>query len=319
MVRGIALALLVIGAGCGSLLGLDSPELKPTADASVDAGSDARSDSDGDGVADPDDNCPTTPNADQVDTDGDQVGDVCQGCVALPLRASDDDDADDLADTVDNCFGIKTAQTDGDNDGIGDACDPRAGADVRFCLWTFRDPGPGEPAAFWTTSWDVAGGWQVTGSRLAHTSSTAVEPATARDMIDVPAGGIAFDTRYVLAGYTAPMTYGVAFDFGTRTYACRLDQPSAANAAVHLYRDDTVIKTFNLPLVVPNNLEAYVRLAVIADGDRLTIRCTVDTPALPSVSMAAQDMVTAPKARPRVLADHVNISFQHVALYKLGM
>lgn len=322
MVRRIAFALLVVGTGCGSLLGLDSPELKPTPDApgaGSDSGSNSNVDTDGDGVLDGDDNCPATPNADQADTDGDHVGDACQGCVALPLRASDDDDADTLVDTVDNCFGIKTAQADADTDGIGDACDARNGPDVRFCVWTFRDPGAGESPGFWATSWDLAGGWQVTGSTLAHTSSMEVEPATTRDMIDVPAGGIAFDTRYVLAGYTAPMTYGAAFDFGTSTYACRLDQPSAANAAVHLYRDDAVIKTFNLPLIIPSNLEAYVRLAAIAENDKLTIRCTVDAPALPSVSMSAQETVTAAKVRPRVLADHVNISLQHIALYKLGM
>jgi hypothetical protein len=200
MVRGIALAFVVIGAGCGSLFGLDSPELKPAPDApSVGSGSGSGSDGDGDGVADPDDNCPTTPNADQVDTDGDQIGDVCQGCVMLPLRATDDDDADDLADTVDNCFGITSAQSDADTDGIGDASDARTGTDVRFCVWTFRDPGAGESPAFWTTSWDLGAGWQVTGSTLAHASSMAVESATARDLIDVPAGGVAFDTRYVLA------------------------------------------------------------------------------------------------------------------------
>ncbi len=316
MVRGIALALLVVGAGCGSLLGLDSPELKPDPDAPG-SGSGSGTDSDGDGVGDADDNCPTTPNTDQVDTDSDQIGDACQGCVALPLRASDDDDADDLGDTVDNCFGLETAQPDADSDGIGDACDARNGADVRFCVWTFRAPATEEPPAFWTTSWDL-GSWQVTGSTLAHASSPEIQPATARDMIDVPAGGVAFDTRYVLAGYAAPMTFGVAFDFETVTYACRLDQPSASNAAVHLYRDDTVIKTFNLPLVLPSNLEAYVRLAAVTENDKLTIRCTVDTPALPSVSMSQQEMFTAAKVRPRVLADQVNISFQHVALYKLG-
>ena len=34
-------------------------------------------DSDGDGVIDPADNCPQTPNPDQADTDGDGAGDVC--------------------------------------------------------------------------------------------------------------------------------------------------------------------------------------------------------------------------------------------------
>ena len=37
----------------------------------------AEPDSDGDGVADVDDNCPSTPNADQADTNGDGIGDAC--------------------------------------------------------------------------------------------------------------------------------------------------------------------------------------------------------------------------------------------------
>src|SRR5262249_13300251 len=37
----------------------------------------AVADSDGDGIPDPIDDCPTTPNADQIDADGDGVGDAC--------------------------------------------------------------------------------------------------------------------------------------------------------------------------------------------------------------------------------------------------
>ena len=38
------------------------------------------SDADGDGVTDPDDNCPNDPNTNQSDLDGDGVGDVCDPC-----------------------------------------------------------------------------------------------------------------------------------------------------------------------------------------------------------------------------------------------
>ena len=58
-------------------------------------------DIDGDGISDPDDNCPTTPNAEQTDTDGDVIGDVCDNC---PTTVNED-------------------QTDSDGDGVGDACD----------------------------------------------------------------------------------------------------------------------------------------------------------------------------------------------------
>lgn len=60
-------------------------------------------DGDGDGVADGNDNCPSTPNATQADGDGDGIGDVCDNC-----RSSANPD-----------------QADTDRNGIGDACEVR--------------------------------------------------------------------------------------------------------------------------------------------------------------------------------------------------
>ena len=50
-------------------------------------------DTDGDGVADINDNCSNTPNADQADNDNDNIGDVCDP----------DDDNDGILDGDDNC------------------------------------------------------------------------------------------------------------------------------------------------------------------------------------------------------------------------
>lgn len=74
----------------------------------------ADTDTDGDGVADINDNCPTTPNANQADADADGIGDVCDN----------DADNDGVIDANDNCPNTANAnQADADNDGIGDVCD----------------------------------------------------------------------------------------------------------------------------------------------------------------------------------------------------
>lgn len=59
------------------------------------------SDRDGDGIADGEDNCPATPNADQNDADGDGVGNACDNC---PTTANPD-------------------QADSNGNGIGNACE----------------------------------------------------------------------------------------------------------------------------------------------------------------------------------------------------
>ena len=63
----------------------------------------AAADGDGDGVADPDDNCPATRNGGQRDSDGDGRGDSCDG----------DDDNDGLADRQDECDRAAAGSADG--------------------------------------------------------------------------------------------------------------------------------------------------------------------------------------------------------------
>jgi hypothetical protein len=79
-------------------------------------------DTDGDGVLDPDDNCPADPNPAQADTDGDGVGDACND--------ASDADGDEWADGLDNCPGVANpGQADTDGDGVGDACNDASDGD----------------------------------------------------------------------------------------------------------------------------------------------------------------------------------------------
>ena len=82
-------------------------------------------DTDGDGIADVNDNCPATPNADQLDTDGDGVGDACDTNI--------DSDGDGIANEVDNCPGDHNPlQEDFDGDGLGYYCDTTCAESMDF-------------------------------------------------------------------------------------------------------------------------------------------------------------------------------------------
>lgn len=81
-------------------------------------------DPDGDGTANPCDNCPLHSNAAQTDTDGDGVGDACDNCPMTPGAAQTDSDGDGRGDACDNCPSVMNpTQSDADHDGLGDACD----------------------------------------------------------------------------------------------------------------------------------------------------------------------------------------------------
>jgi hypothetical protein len=76
---------------------------------------------DGDRVPGGSDNCPDTPNPDQLDTDGDGLGDACDSCPGDP---DNDADADGLCADVDNCPDTANlGQEDADGEGQGDVCD----------------------------------------------------------------------------------------------------------------------------------------------------------------------------------------------------
>ena len=78
-------------------------------------------DFDGDGIANPDDNCPAVANPLQEDSDGDGDGDSCDVCI---YDADNDGDGDGYCADDDNCPTVDNPdQGDIDYDGIGDLCD----------------------------------------------------------------------------------------------------------------------------------------------------------------------------------------------------
>ncbi len=93
-------------------------------------------DTDADGIGDAQDNCPATPNPDQLDFDFDGRGNACDNC---PISfnpgqedgdgdgtgdACEDEDGDGVADAFDNCRSVPNPdQRDSDFDGLGDVCD----------------------------------------------------------------------------------------------------------------------------------------------------------------------------------------------------
>jgi len=81
-------------------------------------------DGDGDGIPDSTDNCPSTPNANQLDTDGDTVGDACDNCPTTANLDQLDTDGDTVGDVCDNCpTTANLDQLDTDGDTVGDVCD----------------------------------------------------------------------------------------------------------------------------------------------------------------------------------------------------
>ncbi len=104
------------------------PSVKSIINLSVSFGNDdilkCVDDEDLDNIPDEMDNCPFTPNTDQMDTDGDGIGDVCDNCPNRSNFNQLDNDIDQIGNACDNCPEIANSdQLDTDGEGTGDVCD----------------------------------------------------------------------------------------------------------------------------------------------------------------------------------------------------
>lgn len=185
-------------------------------------------DRDGDGVANPDDNCPDRANTEQYDEDGDGAGDLCDFCphIATPGQ-----------------------NADADGDEVGDPCDPQP--TVATEMLVLFDGFHGDMlGSHWTASgtapWVVAGGrvtiTTVDSARLALANMTGSLRITAA--FDVTSnrdgmGGILHDyaTQGSVCGFLDGGTTNTRglYDFQTGGFTQRMTVQAGTSGVVDTY------------------------------------------------------------------------------------
>jgi hypothetical protein len=223
------------------------------------------SDVDGDGLLDPDDNCPTVANPEQEDFDGDAVGDACDNCRIVA-------NADQMAI--------------GDGDALGDACDPHPtdDGDCMLIVDMFREPS--EVAMHWNVvsdepSPDVrvepgrvtitpASTPPATGDGIAFLATDAVLQGA---LVDVTARGrlpvLSIDAS-PRAQVSAVTNMSTLFD-GSK---CMLRSPSRPIAQPEI---NGIFTGSSRPLIpVPVHDSLSLRLSVVDTPPEVDVRCRVD-------------------------------------------
>jgi hypothetical protein len=250
-------------------------------------------------------------------SDGDAGG---SACVALPLRAIDDDDSDTISDDVDTCFGVAGDVADADHDGIGDVCDAALTVDERFCMWTFRDASAGEDPQTWSTAWNLPTGWSVGGSALSYVGSgESAELAGA--FVSAP-GGIAVESHISVDGYSLPFTVGIELpqQDASASFACRVRQSTTTNTgSIDLLRAGVVQGSGGLAIPLPMQTDWNLRIALIHDNGKLSVRCSVIGPMLPATTVAKEFGDAPVQVRPRLFGSNGTLQFHHVVLNRLGI
>lgn len=271
-------------------------------------------DTDGDGLLDPEDNCPTMANDKQWDEDGDLVGDACDNC---PTVANAD----------------QASVMDGDS--LGDACDPRPtedGDEVAF-FDGFHEDSEGVPAGWAVTMGAGGGTWSVSGGQLRQTDASA-DPATLFVAAPAMPGNVLMETVVAVdsmpddgaMGMPEPRVAMLArfadgtMDSSDNGYLCALGQELGGGAQTTTVRltsftvGDNTVETVNAWQL--STAQAY-RLVQYQHGANSICQATLgqDGPGAVTKLLGAEGAAAGTAA----LRTHgVAAAFDHVIVYMLG-
>jgi formylglycine-generating enzyme len=197
-------------------------------------------DTDGDGVNDASDNCPITPNIDQIDADGDGFGDACDNCPTAPNADQADGDGDTVGDACDQC----PAQDATGRDANGDGCVDTQVVDL--------DIGPSDCPNDFTINLKSKGRLPMA---ILGTEEFDVSQIDANT---ISIGGIVFPVK-------TPAIEDVSAPVGGEECACQIGIDGYADLVLHFSRRD-VIQALGLDMMVPGTVVPVTVEGNLSDG-----------------------------------------------------
>jgi hypothetical protein len=251
-------------------------------------------DMDGDGIADANDNCPTTSNSAQDDEDGDKKGDLCDPCPQLGTAA------DDL---------------DTDGDGVGNGCDPRPTMNGdALAYWNgFNTPGAGLPEGL-TTLHGNADRWSTSGGNLVYVANS---DDWGMVMVDATAAHHTVDAQFTIISTRAgtAQAAGVAVDIATNDTDLFLCQSRIDTEAREMWRrnpqqSDGWSPVDSLSAMTP--IDTYRIQLQRTAGDSLCTNTRLGQTSVPLSSLTN----SLDNTRAGLFARNVEARFKYIAIYR---
>ena len=200
-------------------------------------------------------------------------GDGADASIDAPVPTGFDEDGDTIDDALDNCPGISNNQSDGDKDGVGDACDLGLGPDDRIVARFFFNDTT-DLTAFATTGWAaIDGALQASGTEL----------ATLISKLTLPDASVTAEVGFrLLAEGTNLSQTGVGID-GVGGHRCAVRDADAIDGNVSSNMLVTLasngISTFGIPELVVGG-RYHLRLTRDPPGTN-DVTCRIDADAHP--------------------------------------